>query len=398
MAFNFKLFFDLTFRAFFKTKNTHGRLTLKRIKMLFLWYLVFPLHNLITWICFFLDDIFYPGNKTQEVKEPIFIIGNFRSGSTLLQRLLAKDESVFTSMKTWEIYLAPSIIQRKFWWMLGAIDKRILGGFFERLVHLFDEKQLGKIPMHKVGLYEAEEDEGVLLHSWSSTFLMFIYPFLDSLPQYLYFDSILPIEEQRKAVGFYKRCVQRHIYAHQGKQYIAKNPAFTVKIEALREFFPDAKFIYLARNPVDMLASKTSYFSYVFHYFGTPKEEYPYTDYILKFTKHWYTYPLELLKKYPTEQYMIINYDNLVGKLEDSVKGIYNHFSVPMSNKFAKILDAAVERSANYVSKHQYSLAQMGYTPEQVYNNYKDVFERFKFKLDGKAMMAEVREHEAVID
>jgi hypothetical protein len=40
----------------------------------------------------------------------------------------------------------------------------------------------------------------------------------------------------------------------------------------------------------------------------------------------------------------------------------------------------------------------MGYTPEQVYNHYEDVFERFNFDLDGKAMVARISDHEAVID
>ncbi|MCJ7579498.1 MAG: sulfotransferase [Candidatus Aminicenantes bacterium] len=398
MVFNFRLFFNLTFRAFFKTKNTHGRLTFKRIKVLVLWYLLFPFHNLVTWICFFLDNIFYPSNKTLEIKEPIFIVGNFRSGSTLLHRVLTKDKKSFTSMKTWEIYLAPSIIQRKFWRKLGIIDRRILGGLLMRLLCLFDENQFGEMPLHKFGIFEAEEDEGLLLHIWSSSLLMFVFPFLEALPPYLFFDSFLPVEERHKVMAFYKRCVQRHLYSNPGKQYIVKNPTFTAKIETLKEFFPDAKFIYLVRNPVDMIASMTNYFSYVFHYFGSPKEKYPYKDEILQFTKHWYTYPLELFKQYQAEEYLIINYDDLVGKLDDSVKGIYRQFNMQMSDEFAKILDLASDSAANYVSKPKYFLAQMGYTPEQVYNNYKNVFEQFKFKLETKTMMVEAREHEAVMD
>ena len=84
MAFNFKLFFRLTYHAFFKSRGTHGRLTAKRLRALALWYLVFPFYNLVTWICLLLDDILFPQYRRQEIKDPTFIIGNFRSGSTLL--------------------------------------------------------------------------------------------------------------------------------------------------------------------------------------------------------------------------------------------------------------------------------------------------------------------------
>ncbi len=58
----------------------------------------------------------------QEIEAPVFIIGNFRSGSTLLQRLLAKDEEHLTAMTTLEIYIAPSITQRVFWKAAGKVD------------------------------------------------------------------------------------------------------------------------------------------------------------------------------------------------------------------------------------------------------------------------------------
>ncbi|MGD8456920.1 MAG: sulfotransferase [Anaerolineales bacterium] len=398
MAFNFKLFFRLTYYAFFKSKGTHGRLTGKRLRALALWYLVFPFYNLITWICLLLDDILFPQYRNQVVKDPTFIIGNFRSGSTLLQRLLAQDEEIFTSMKTWEIYVAPSLVQRKFlFWGIG-IDRKVLKGAILKFVHRFDERWLKPVPIHSIGLFEAEEDEGVLLYNWTSSFLMFIYPFPDSLPPYWYFDTQVSERDQRLSMRFYRGIVQRHVYFHGGKRYLAKNPISCVKIKALREYFPDAKFIYLVRNPVDMLASKTSFFSFAWHYFNQPMERYPFKDVLLDFTRHCYTYPLRRLSELPTSEYMILDYDDLVAELESSTKKIYNHFGIPMSGRFSSILDEAVEQSASYISKHHYSLAEMGYTPEQVYNLYKDVFERFNFELDGKAMVAQVSKHEAVID
>ena len=60
MRFNFRLYFKLLYRSLFRTKGTHARLTPKRIKSLFFWFLIIPVHNLFTWIGFGLDEIFLP--------------------------------------------------------------------------------------------------------------------------------------------------------------------------------------------------------------------------------------------------------------------------------------------------------------------------------------------------
>jgi len=398
MRFNFRLFFRLLYWSLFKSKGTHGRLTPHRRKALLAWYLVFPLHNILTWLSFLLDEIFFRDYRKQEVKAPMFIIGNFRSGSTLLQRLMAKDEEHMTAMRTWEIYGAPSITQRKLLKFAGRMDTMFLGGRLRKLLYRFESSRLNSIPMHRVALHEVDEDEGILLHNWTSSFLMFIFPFLDALPSYLHFDTENSVKEKRLAMDFYYRMVQKHVYFHGGKQYIAKNPAFSSKIHALREYFPDAKFIYLVRNPVDMLASKTSFFTYIWRYFNDPLEPYPFKEMLLDLTKRWYIETLKTLEELPKSDYVILKYGELVGELDASARLLFNHFNIPVTPKFEVRLANAVEAAAGYVSKHKYSLFELGYTAEQVYNQYQEIFERFEFDLNGKALMAKVSKQYAEID
>jgi hypothetical protein len=398
MRFNFRLFFRLLYWSLFKSKGTHGRLTPHRRKALLFWYLVFPLHNLFTWFSFLLDEIFFRDYRKQEVESPLFIIGNFRSGSTLLQRLMAKDEEHLTAMRTWEIYGAPSITQRKLLKFARRMDERFLGGRLHKLLYKFEANRLNSIPMHRVALHEVDEDEGILLHNWTSSFLMFIFPFLDALPPYLHFDTENSIKEKRLAMDFYYRMVQKHVYFHGGKQYIAKNPVFSAKIHALREYFPDAKFIYLVRNPVDMLASKTSFFTYIWRYFNDPLEPYPFKDMLLDLTKRWYVETLKTLETLPKTEYVILKYGDLVGELDASTRDLFTHFNIPISKDFELKLAEAVAAAAGYVSKHKYSLFEMGYTAEQVYDQYREIFERFEFDLNGKALMAKVSQQYAEID
>lgn len=398
MLFNFKLFFKLTYRAFFNAKGTHGRLTPHRRKALFWWYFIIPVHNLISGFCLLLDNLFFPGYRKQKVEAPIFIIGNFRSGSTLLQRLLAKQQEELTAMKTWEIYLAPSITQRKLFKLFKRFDRRFLKSFFLRTLKKRETAWLDSIKMHRVALWEVDEDEGALMHNWTSSFLMFIFPFMDILPPYLDFDNEMPEEEKRQTMQYYYRLVQRHVYYHGGRRYLAKNPAFSAKIVALREYFPDAKFIYLVRNPVDMLASKTSFFTFIWRYFNDPLEPYPFKEMLLALTRRWYLDSMDKLALLPISEYLILKYEDLIHELDASIRMVFRHFEIPMTPTFEIQLAKAVKDAEAYVSKHHYSLIEMGYSPQQVYEQYHEIFDRFNYDLNGRALMAKVSQKYAEID
>jgi len=398
MRYNFRLFFRLFYWSVFKSKGTHGRLTPHRRKALFWWFVIIPTHNFFTWLAFLLDEVFFREYRDQEVKAPIFIIGNFRSGSTLLQRLMVKDEDHFTAMRTWEIYGAPSISQRKFLKWFGRIDASLFKGRLRRFLYQMEESSLNNIPMHRVALHEVDEDEGILLHNWTSSFLMFIFPFMEVLPPYLHFDAEMSEREKNMSMEFYYRMVQKHVYFHGGRQYIAKNPAFSSKVHALREYFPDAKFIYLVRNPVDMLASKTSFFTYIWRVFNDPLEPYPFKEMLLNLTRRWYVETLKTLEELPNSEYVILKYGDLVGELDASTRLLFDHFGISINDRFEKKLCDAVRTADSYVSNHKYSLFELGYTADQVYNQYREIFDRFEFDLNGKALMAQVSKKSAEID
>ena len=58
-----------------------------------------------------LDYVFTPFFRKSKIEQPVFIVGNARSGTTFFQRLLCGDEERFVYFRTWEV-LFPSVIQR----------------------------------------------------------------------------------------------------------------------------------------------------------------------------------------------------------------------------------------------------------------------------------------------
>ena len=378
MHYNFRLFWRTTYRSFFASKNTPARLTRKRIILLALFYLVWPIGSLIHWFCFFLDDIFFPAYKNQPIEKPLFILGNLRSGSTFLHRLLSRDSETFTSLTTWDIYLTPSVTQKKITQFFARIDNK-LGGHLHRALHAFDRATLGKIKIHQISFFQPEEDENIHLHIWDGFFVTFLFPFMDEFPNYQHFDEALSPEHKRRIMTFYRSMIQRHMYATGKKYYVAKNPAFSAKIETLAEFFPEARIIYLARNPLDMLPSTVSWINYARRQFTDPKEKWLYLDEIKDLTQHWYSHPLKYLDAHPSPRNLILNYDDLIQRPEAVLRSFYEQFGYPDKPGLEIIVDEAVKETMTFNSDHVYSYEEMGFTREQIVGMYPEIFERFGF-------------------
>lgn len=381
MKYNFRLFWRTFYRSFFDNKNTPARLTRKRFFFLILFYSVWPLGALMHWFFFWLDDILFPAHKTHVVEKPLFILGNLRSGSTFLQRLLSRDDETFTSLTTWDIYLTPSVTQKKITQLVSRFDKKFLNGILHKWLYAFDKATLGKIKIHPISFFKPEEDENIHLHIWDGYFVFFLFPFADEFPNYQHFDEALAPEHKKRIMTFYKSMLQRHMYANKGKKYfVAKNPAFSPKIETLAEFFPDACMLYLARNPLDMLPSTISWINYARRQFTDPGDGYFYIDEILDMTQHWYRHPLKYLDTHPSARHLIVNYDDLIQRPEMVIRGFYEQFGYPDQPGLPIIIDQAVKETLAFKSDHNYSLDEMGFTREQIIETYKDIFERFNFE------------------
>jgi len=368
MKLNIRLYLKSMYYAFFKSQGTPGRLTPKRFLVLSFVFLFYPLWHFSIRIAYLLDNLFYPDHQKQEVKQPIFIIGNFRSGTTLLHRLLAKDNNA-TSLTSWEIYLAPSVVGRKLlhW---GMRLNYAIGNPAQWIFNAFDQIVAQSANIHKIGLTEAEEDGQVLFHIWSSYDLLAFFPFPQLVKPYIYYDERIPEEERERDVHYYHEVLKKHVFAHHGKRYISKNPSYSPKVHTLHKEFPDAKFINLVRSPLQVLPSSISLFSNHFQAYGDPESEYALQETIIEHSKYWYLYPHKYLKHLPPDQYICIRYKDLVADPEATVRMIYRRFGFEISPEYAGVLQAEAKKARNYKSKHRYSLKAVGLNKKRILREF----------------------------
>lgn len=333
--------------AGFGAERVSFALTLRRITILVAIACVLP--AIVCWnhLGFWLDDIFFPAWRKTDVTAPVFLIGNARSGTTWVHRLLTEaNDEVFTTFRTWEILFAVPIVWKVLFTGLYLLDKHIFFGLFLYLILNAERGIVGHITVHPIGLMEAEEDEWLMLHVGLAQLLLFLFPSATNAANPLILFDYLPASLpdihaalkssgtdarkvlQRRALlldrsemlslsmrlrifDYYRTCVQRHLYFQQFRRewqrrligaraakddlplvFMSKNPAFTLRVPSLLATFPDAKVICLLRDPAQSVPSMISYISLVWHAFASPLQRYPNASQLLGFCEVHYLFPL----------------------------------------------------------------------------------------------------------
>jgi len=94
----------------------------------------------------------------------------------------------------------------------------------------------------------------------------------------------------------------------------------------------------------------------------------------------YYKYFYRVSEVFPASQFYTLKYDELISEPEEVINKIYHHFDLEKSNEFVKLLKEKTEYSKKYKSKHTYSLELYGLSRQLVYDELKQIFEKYNFK------------------
>ena len=377
---NGKAFLRFAYNNFIDNRGTNYRLTAKRLGVLLLALVIFIPVELIIWTGFILDEIFLPKFHDIKINNPVFIIGNPRSGTTFLHRLMARDTTNFLSLRTWEIFGSPSIFTRRF--IRGLVNfGRVIGLPVNRRIRKMEQLWKDDDKIHRFRLRAPEEDEYLFIHNFSTLKLWSYASMEDEADPYIYYDQMISQDDKNRNMSYYESCIQRHFYYHgqPNKSYLSKNPNFSPAISTLLEKFPNAKFIYLVRDPMKAVPSHISLKEREWQLLGSPLKKYACAEFIIRSSEHWYNYPLKILDDIPEDQAIIVKFDDLVQDTEKTLLGIYGQLGFSVSEEFSSLLQFETNRARNHQSQHFYSLSDMGLSRQDMTNRFGPVIDRFDF-------------------
>jgi len=327
-----------------------------------------------------LDRLLFPGYRKARIENPVFIIGNARSGTTLFHRLLCGDEERFVYFRTWEIVF-PSLLQKKLIKAVFTAYERFFPDSFRRL-GAWEERQLQTVKaMHPIGIDKPEEDEFLLLIPFASATLTVLFPYLDRLTELADFDG-RPLSTRRRIMGFYRECVARQLYLHGGgRTLVSKNPSFVSKLRSLAGEFPDAKFVYLIRNPFETIPSLLKLMRTIWEGLGLDSGHIESsTRQLAEGCMRDYSYAMEVLAELPADRVAIVEYTELVADPKATVERVYEHLGLSISPAFEKRLAAERSRQRRHQSSNVYSLGQFGISEADLTRKLGPILQRFGFR------------------
>lgn len=356
-------------------KSFNLRLWAITILFLVLWIIDLLLHILFRLI----DEIFYSDYKKVQIKEPVFIIANPRSGTTFLHRILSMDGERFAYMKfAHTLFCSVSFI--KFYNLLSRFDKAI-GSPLKRVMNWTESKLFkGWKGVHNMGFSQAEEDEALFAQMMQSSGIFVLFPFLNRIKNTHCLDCESEIV-RKDAMDFYESSLKRFMYATGcNKIYLAKNVNSTGRIQSILTKFPDARLIFIARNPINAVPSTASMFSamYPLHSPALQKTNAEYREWC-ELSIAFYIHFNEVQKDFNQDKFLAVKYENLVETPIEIVEHIYNQFHWNFSNTFRETLLQGIEKKRKYKSTNHYSLSQYGYSENEIRERLKVIFEAFNF-------------------
>jgi hypothetical protein len=172
--------------------------------------------------------------RTRIIQAPVFIIGHWRTGTTLLHELLIRDPNhafatTYECLAPNHFLLTGRWLPRWLWWMMPShrpMDNMAVG---------WDRPQEDEFALCILGLpspYDRIAFPNRTAADGGS---------LDLLG--------LSLRQRQRWKATFLRLMRELTYAHGGKRLILKSPPHTARISTLLELFPDARFIHIVRDP-----------------------------------------------------------------------------------------------------------------------------------------------------
>ncbi len=248
------------------------------------------------------------------VHSPLFVLGQYRSGTTHLHNLLAADRR-FGFVNYYQATFPHTFLTTE------SMGSR-LGAAFSMRRRPYDEVALG--------LDEPAEDE---LSLCSLTFLSYHmcwhFPSAaDHYRRYVTFEEVEPVERDRWKAAF-TQMVRKLSVKHE-KPLVFKSPCHTARIPMLLELFPDARFVHIHRNPFEVFQSTRKMESKVGPLFQFERRD-PATidEHVLWRYKATYDAYLAHRERIPRGRLVEVSYADLVGDTVGTLRNIYDGLDLP---------------------------------------------------------------------
>lgn len=314
------------------------------------------------------DLVAHPEIADEDVSDPIFVAGLFRTGTTKLQRMLSTD---------------PGVQELTFWRLLnvaplpgaapGEPDPRIA------------------IARDYVGALASQSPEFMAAHAWIAD-----EPDEDSLLLWLTFNHLaggsvgyipsfvkrVQARDQRPNYDYLAgilRYMQWQDGGRQGRPWVLKSPTHVGSVEPILGAFPNATIAFCHREPTVVVASFVRLFEIFWGLFGNSVDPRQVGPVMLELWSREMVKGLEQRDRLGDDPRIVdIYYDDIVANPLDVIARVYDqHGRILTADAERAFRDWERDNPQHKFGRHQYTLESCGLTAEQVQVAFAPYVDRF---------------------
>lgn len=306
----------------------------------------------------------HPEIDSEQILAPIVIVGLPRTGTTLLQRVLAADPHLY-SMPWWESRYPVPLPGEE----VSAPTQRIERARGE--VAVMVEAMPKLMSMHPMDADQADEEVMLMEHSFMAAFNAYAHVpsymnwlhSIDEKPAYDYLKRVL------KFLQWQKR--QRGVVA---TRWVLKAPHHLLRMRLLLREFPGAKVIQTHRDPADTIPSIASFIHTLWCIYGANASPVAAGQEWSTLMARAFHHTLDVRKdSAQAGTFLDVRFIDTVKQPFEVVKAIYAFAGLPLTDEAEKSMQRWMEQNRrDSRGAHEYKAEDFGLSKEQIERDFAD--------------------------
>jgi hypothetical protein len=303
-------------------------------------------------------------NTVSIEQEPIFILGHWRSGTTMLHNTLCADEQ----------FAFPNLVE--------TYNPHTFLTLLPELEQDKKNQRSMKRPMDNVYVnYKspAEDEFALSLLSLCSPILGWAFPQRrDYYDQFLLLDDVTADELDRWSWAL--TYLAKKLTFKYNKQLVLKSPQHTARVGKILKIFPNAKFIHFRRNPYDVYKSTLNLYTNTVQslaFQNIPGDNLD--DYIIKMYKTMYQRFEDEMSLIPESNIVELTYEDFIDDSDAGLKFIYNSLDLKGVDGLIDFFKEQQPKKSNYKRN---SYEQLNVSAKQKINReWEQFFHKWNYTL-----------------
>jgi hypothetical protein len=323
--------------------------------------------SILNWGLWLLQTLFMGRRiaRTQLQGDPVFVIGHWRSGTTLLHELLVLDER-HTFSNTYDCFCPNHFL------LTAAVLRPLLRGLLPK-----------QRPMDNMaaGWDCPQEDEFAVCNMGvPSPYLTIAFP--NHPPQNQEFFELAKVSPRDRtrwqgALMWFLKCLT----VRTPRRIVLKSPPHTFRIRVLLEMFPKARFLHIVRNPLVIFPSTINLWKRLYRNDGLQLPTYEGLD---EHVFETFTRMYEVFQRdrslIPAGQLCEVRYEDLVAQPIQQMQRIYEELKLDHFEKVLPQIEAYFAKKADYKTNRYQLPPELA---EEIHQRWASFFQRYGYSAQS---------------